>query len=117
MDVAIAETIYHERRRIEKEKASRKRDARFRKWDQRCRALFDTQAASPAGEAPSPKALVAKKELLEEIARDFASEILGNFDPRVYRFSTRLVPHLLSGLLNAFSPTRLVKSFPEMPSV
>jgi glycerol-3-phosphate O-acyltransferase len=119
LDAAIAEAIYHERRRVEKEKPSRRRDAKLKKWDQRRRLLLETQAiAKGAGsDGANPKAVAAKRALLEEIGRDFANEVLGNFDPRVYRFTTRLVPLMLSGLLNAFSPTRLARSLPEMPSI
>src|SRR5687767_6899042 len=104
IDAAIADTIYQERRRYEKERG-KSRDAGLRKWDDRRRALVG--AATPDD----------KKALLAKIAEEFAREVLGNFNPRTHRFATKVLPYALSGLLNALSPTRLLRSFPEMPSV
>lgn len=104
LDAAIADTIYQERRRVEKERG-KSRDAGLKKWDERRRALL---AATNPDE---------KKALLGKIAEEFAREVLGNFDPKVHRFATKVLPFALSGLLNALSPTRLFRSFPEMPSV
>ena len=41
---------------------------------------------------------------LNRHARYMAEDVAGNFDPRVYRFSTRFVPHLLTGVMQ---PSRL----------
>lgn len=41
-----------------------------------------------------------KQETLRELALDMATDIAGNFDPRVYRFSTRAVPGLLTAAMN-----------------
>ncbi|MBI3726527.1 1-acyl-sn-glycerol-3-phosphate acyltransferase [bacterium] len=105
VEAAVADTIYHERRRLEKEKPSRSRDAALRSWDDRKRRLVSESDEQ------------TKRELLSEIATDFAREVLGNFDPRVYHYSTKLLPLMLSGLLNATSPTRILKNLPELPSV
>jgi glycerol-3-phosphate O-acyltransferase len=105
LDAAIADTIYSERRRLEKERNANERSAGLRRWDERRRALLAAQTPE------------AKKALLAAIAEDFAREVLGNFDPKVHRFATKLLPVALSGLLNALSPARLLRSFPEMPSV
>ncbi len=40
-----------------------------------------------------------KRRHLEGLIGEYAGDILGNFNPRVYRFATRLLPTLLSGLL------------------
>lgn len=50
-----------------------------------------------------------QRALLEDLAKRFVAEVVGNFDQRVYRLSTTLVPTGLSVLLNAMSPSRLLK--------
>src|SRR5437870_11334577 len=40
LDAAIADTIYCEHRRLEKERRSRERDAALKRWDERRRALL-----------------------------------------------------------------------------
>jgi glycerol-3-phosphate O-acyltransferase len=47
------------------------------------------------------------RELLDQLALRFASEIVGNFDDRVYKLSTTVVPTGLSLLLSAMSPRKL----------
>lgn len=42
-----------------------------------------------------------KRRLLSEIVRSYAADVAGNFDPRVYQFSSRVLPVALSGLFNA----------------
>ncbi|HZU95233.1 MAG TPA: 1-acyl-sn-glycerol-3-phosphate acyltransferase [Planctomycetota bacterium] len=105
LDAAIADTIYNERRRIEKERSSGGRAAALERWDERRRALLATNTTDE------------KKALLAKIAEDFAREVLGNFNPKVHRFATKLLPVALSGLLNAMSPVRIVKNFRQLPSV
>ena len=105
LDAAIADTIYHESTRLGKERRSAERDARLRTWDERRRALLDAGTTD------------AKRGLLATIAEDFAREVVGHFDPTVHRFATKVLPVFLSGLLNAFSPSRLMKTFPELPGV
>src|SRR4029077_7956661 len=100
VEAAVADTVFHETRRLEKEKRSRARDAALRTWEERKRRLVTESDAQ------------TKRELLSEIATDFAREVLGNFDPRVYHYSTKLLPLMLSGLLNATSPLRILKSLP-----
>jgi hypothetical protein len=48
------------------------------------------------------------RTLVEQLARRFTAEIVGNFDERVYRLSTTLIPTGLSVLLNAMSPRRSI---------
>jgi glycerol-3-phosphate O-acyltransferase len=40
-----------------------------------------------------------KKRRIEQLIHDYAHDIRGSFNPRVYRFATSLLPPLLSGLL------------------
>ena len=45
-------------------------------------------------------------EKLRELAQDYAWDVAGNFDPRVYKASTKILPGLVTGLL---APHRLAK--------
>jgi len=49
----------------------------------------------------------SKQETLREITERMVQDVAGNFDPRVYRFSARVVPSLLTGVMK---PSRLVGS-------
>ncbi|MCA9706797.1 MAG: 1-acyl-sn-glycerol-3-phosphate acyltransferase [Myxococcales bacterium] len=44
-----------------------------------------------------------KHETLRELAHDMASDVAGNFDPRVYHFATRFVPGVLTAAMNPSS--------------
>ncbi len=37
---------------------------------------------------------------LEHLAREYARDVAGNFDPRVYRFASRVLPSLVSGIIS-----------------
>jgi len=103
LDLLINDAIYHERKRLERENGVvRKRELVF--WREANHALLEA----------APEQLPA---LLERIIRQHLEEILGNFDPRVYELSTHLVPALLTLLLNALSPARLVRSLPSLTTI
>lgn len=55
--------------------------------------------------------------LLRRSIRHYGEEIAGNFDPRVYKVATRILPSGLSVLMNAMSPKRLFTRLPEFPSI
>jgi glycerol-3-phosphate O-acyltransferase len=54
---------------------------------------------------------------LREIAAEYAEDIAGNFDPRVYKLSTRLVPTLVTGLLSPSALARMVREPSQLFSV
>ncbi len=54
---------------------------------------------------------------LRRAIRHYGEEIAGNFDPRVYKVTTRLLPPGLSVLMNAMSPKRLLTRLPDLPSI
>ncbi|MGE0321269.1 MAG: 1-acyl-sn-glycerol-3-phosphate acyltransferase [Polyangiaceae bacterium] len=87
LETLINDTIYNERRRLERDPP---------KGD---------EASFYAGLAKRlPKASqVELKHMLEEMLRRFVAEVVGNFDERVYRLSTSVVPTGLSLLLKASS--------------
>ena len=100
LEAAISDTLYHERRRLERAK----HDARFKadsafyqKLQRRLRHASDADL----------------RHLLDQISRRFAAEIVGNFDDNVYKLSTTVVPTGLSLLLGAMTP----KSFTSLSSL
>jgi len=89
----VNDTLYHERRRLERDRSERgHEDSAFYQRVQR--RLRHASARD-------------LRELLDQMALRFADEIVGNFDDRVYKISTTVVPTGLSVLLTALSPRKL----------
>ncbi|RME76711.1 MAG: hypothetical protein D6776_00820 [Planctomycetota bacterium] len=99
----LQDAIYEERRRLER--GGDGSDADDRRFIESVRHRL-LHASEPEREA-----------LLHEVVHHFACEIAGNFDPRVYRFATSVVPGALALMLNALSPRRLLERFPHLPSL
>ncbi|MCC6750990.1 MAG: 1-acyl-sn-glycerol-3-phosphate acyltransferase [Deltaproteobacteria bacterium] len=96
LETLINDTLYHERRRLEREN-------RKKKSTQAQLAFY--QGIQRRLRHASPRDLRA---LLDELATAFVAEVVGNFNERVYQLSTRLIPSGLSVLLTAASPGRLL---------
>lgn len=96
---ALFDTIYEERRRLDTEhdrKRAKKEGAFYNGiYREACRVAPDRQ-----------------RVLLRKIIRSFSEEVAGHFDPRVYEISTRVIPPVLTVLLNTLSPLRLIESLP-----
>lgn len=104
VDAWIHDTVYEERRRLERANRTPERAAEKAYWDAvRHRAMSASEDE--------------KRAILRELIERFASEIVGNFDPRVYKLATTIVPGGLALLLNALSPRRLFAQFPALPSL
>ncbi|MEM1029454.1 MAG: 1-acyl-sn-glycerol-3-phosphate acyltransferase [Myxococcota bacterium] len=97
---ALNDAAYHETRRLDGADGARDQE-RLDAWKTLARRL---------GRMSTRERQAALRELVTEYAEDIA----GNFDPRVYSFSTRLVPTLVTGLLN---PRRLVRSVSDPASL
>ncbi|HEY3356710.1 MAG TPA: 1-acyl-sn-glycerol-3-phosphate acyltransferase [Polyangia bacterium] len=104
LERVIYDTWYHERRRLEAEPRSREVGRVYARWG---RLLQELRLASET----------RQRELLRDIVREFAAEIVGHFDQRVYRIATRVLPVGLSAMLNALSPKILLAGFPHPPGV
>ncbi|RMG17188.1 MAG: hypothetical protein D6731_04550 [Planctomycetota bacterium] len=96
LENAIADTLYWERQRIEKERPSAQRTRALARLDAQRRALL-------GGSDPE------RKRLLHELVEGFAREVLGYFDPKVHALATRAVPVGLRTLLKATSPRQLLR--------
>ncbi len=93
LETLVNDTIYNERRRLEKASSERARaEAPF--YDEILRRM---QHASERD----------LRKLTEKLARRFVGEVVGNFDKRVYSAATGAIPAGLWALLNAMSPSRL----------
>ncbi len=99
----ILDTVYEEKKRLERERPSKDRDRDLALYDEACRR---TAAGSEE----------ERKRVLREIVDRFVTEIVGYFDPRVYDVATRVAPTALALLLNALSPWRLLRELPALPS-
>lgn len=99
VEQAIFDTIYEERKRLETEPA---RDLTHKQTQMYDRIHGEALHADPT----------RQRELLKEIIRYFANEVVGHFDTRVYSLATKAIPHGLNLLLNAMSPIRLARSLP-----
>ena len=95
LETLVNDTLYYERQRLEKEHDRRKVRDDVTFYDGALRRM------SHASERDL-------RQLVEEMARRFVAEVVGNFNERVYRFSTSVIPPGLWALLNAMSPKRLL---------
>ncbi|MCK6535730.1 MAG: 1-acyl-sn-glycerol-3-phosphate acyltransferase [Polyangiaceae bacterium] len=95
LEALVNDTLYHERRRLERERGGDPRGAEDSAFYHRIQKRLRHASARDL------------REMLDQIALRFASEIVGNFDDRVYKLSTTVVPTGLSVLLTAMSPGKL----------
>ncbi len=93
LETAVNDTLYHELRRLERADPAKAKGelAFYNKIRKRMQHASDKDL----------------RRLLEQIARRFVGEVVGNFDERVYGVVTKAIPASLWLLLNAMSPTRL----------
>lgn len=93
LETLVNDTVYYERQRLDKERRDKVKDE-----------LSFYEGVRKRMNHASEKDL---RGLVEELARRFVREVVGNFDQRVYRFATGVIPAGLWALLNAMSPKRL----------
>ena len=84
--LVLNDAAYHETRRLDGTKRPRDQE-RLEAWRALARRLGRMSAAE-------------RRSRLREIASEYAHDIAGNFDPRVFRVSTRLIPTLVTALLS-----------------
>lgn len=92
---ALNDAAYHETRRLDGTKRPKDIE-RLANW----RGLAKQLGRMSDGQ---------RRARLREIVTDYGHDIAGNFDPRVYRLSTRLIPGLVTGLLSPSKLPRLVR--------
>ncbi|MBI4822230.1 MAG: 1-acyl-sn-glycerol-3-phosphate acyltransferase [Deltaproteobacteria bacterium] len=104
LDEILAESIYLERKRLKEEASGERTDIDRAFWDHVEKDLRRSSRRT-------------QEDLLAEAVEHYAKEIVGHFDPRVYRAVTRVLPPALGVLLNAASPKRLLTHLPDLPKV
>jgi glycerol-3-phosphate O-acyltransferase len=95
LELLVNDTLYHERRRLEGEDGP----------EARSQLAYYDQIQRRAQHASEQDL----RAVIEELGRRFTSEIVGNFDARVYDLVTQIVPRGLWLLLNAMSPRLLLE--------
>jgi glycerol-3-phosphate O-acyltransferase len=100
LDLLLGETVYLERQRLKRARASVFTRGRL-KGDKSVLSGIQSGLLRSAAE-------VDRKQLLERLISHYAEEIGGHFDPKVYRFAIRTVPWGFDWLLNAASVSRFL---------
>ena len=101
----IHDTLYEERKRLERESRRNPRRDKDRAFNERAR-----HRVLHASEEE-------QKAVLREQIEYFVEEVAGKFNPRVYDVATRMVPRGLALLMNALSPMKLLRQLPELPTL
>lgn len=92
----VNDTLYYEKQRLEREPHD----------DPRTRS--DSAFYQGVGKRLRHASVSDLRQIVDEMARRFAAEIVGNFDERIYKLSTTVVPAGLSLLLSAAGPRHLL---------
>jgi glycerol-3-phosphate O-acyltransferase len=100
----LNDTLYHERKRLEREPDSAARRADLEFW---------REVSQTLGRASEEQL----RELLQRVIRRFVLEIMGNFNETFYKVTTRAIPVGIMGLFNALSPARLLRGRRGFPKV
>jgi glycerol-3-phosphate O-acyltransferase len=100
----LHDTIYEERKRLERERSAPAKAADSTFWEAVHRRTLNASEEE-------------RRAILREAIERFVQEIAGHFDERVYKVATTIVPAGLALLLNALSPRRLLAQFPALPSL
>lgn len=100
----LNDTLYNERKRLEREPASSVRDHDIAFWNEVSKAL---------GRASEEQV----KDLARRVIERYVLEIMGEFDETFYRLTTRILPVGLIALLNGVSPRRLLRGAKAFPRV
>jgi glycerol-3-phosphate O-acyltransferase len=104
LEDVIADTIYHELARLKSEPKTadnQRQISSLQKLRSRMLKASETE----------------KRDILKKMVRHFASEVVGNFSPRVYEFTTRVLPTALSLMFNTLSSKRMLSNFPRLPDL
>jgi len=103
LEYVINDTLFHE-----KQRAREDRSEEMKKEMEFLRAA--THGLASAGDDK-------KKAMLHKLAQHYAEDVAGHFDPRVFAFTTKVLPYGLEMLFNAFSPAMFFKQFPNLPDL
>jgi glycerol-3-phosphate O-acyltransferase len=100
----LEETVYHERSRVRKSRASWLTSPYIANRNKNDRDFIRTVQSK----MKHTVGLEEHQRLIEQYAGHFGTEICGNFEPKVYDVAIRAVPWMFSWLLNAASLKRIM---------
>ncbi len=95
-DSLIEDMIYWEEKRIQKYIPRKLATEKLKFWSQYREQYLDSN-------------FEAKKHILEQSITHYTGHIVGNFNPRVYYFATKIIPKFLDLLLTPFSFKNIFK--------
>lgn len=101
LEYVLNDVAFQEIRRLERGNATVNERKRLGAWQDLARRL----SRMTDGE---------KRDRLAGIVHDYAADILGNFNPRVYHFATRLLPTVLGGMLAPKSITEGLRALGDL---
>ena len=100
----INDTIYYEKKRLKKAK----QDERYRK---------DKELIKYVQKKLENSDKTTQIELLKKLSAHYIEEITATFNPRVYNLSTQALPKIISVMLNALSPKKIIKNRFKVPPI
>ncbi|MDP1745041.1 MAG: 1-acyl-sn-glycerol-3-phosphate acyltransferase [Bacteroidota bacterium] len=86
IDNIIYDTIYLEKKRLKNKKNSKHSRTEIVFWSEMERRFYSANSTE-------------KEEILKEIIENYAVEIAGGYNPKVYNFAIKIVPYLLKAIL------------------
>ncbi|MBI5499130.1 MAG: 1-acyl-sn-glycerol-3-phosphate acyltransferase [Deltaproteobacteria bacterium] len=105
LESLINDAVYHENERLRRSRdRSREANAERSFW----------RGAQHRLQRASEVDLIA---LLGDITRFHSEEIVGKFDPAVYRFTISTIPWIFTVALNTASPRRMLADLPRLPRI
>lgn len=104
LEDVLADTLFHERQRLEKAPRDRVAREERRFYRELRRRLLKASTTEQV-------------DLLRQATERFAREVVGRFDPRVYAFTTRVLPVGAGLMMNAISPLSLLSQLPDLPNL
>lgn len=104
IDNLILNTSYSEIQRLENARKSPEEKEELSRWKKTYKSMLYLSDAD-------------KGKKLEEIVSTYVNDIVGNFDPKVYRFATNLVPSLMSIFFRTVGPKSVVFPLPSAKDI
>ncbi|MFN8671637.1 MAG: 1-acyl-sn-glycerol-3-phosphate acyltransferase [Candidatus Sericytochromatia bacterium] len=100
LDNLILDTAYSEIRRLETYKKTPETKQELSKWKKISQSMLNITEKE-------------KEQTLRDIIAFYAEDVTGNFDPKVYKFATGLLPLLMSVFFRTVSLKSVVIPFPD----
>ena len=101
--LALNDAAYHETKRLETSKSAKGR-AELAEWQRLARSLGRMSDAE-------------RRARLHELCKQYGWDVAGNFNPRVFSVSTRLMPSLVTAMLSPRRLASLVKTPSKLTSL